>query len=87
VRIAVRHILPNLANTLIVQATLTTAFAILQEAGTVISWAGRPATGRVVGSGHQLTTTLHHQPDVVGSVGPGCAIFWPSSPSIFSETR
>src|SRR5437588_5607743 len=32
VRVALLHILPNVANTLIVQATLTTAFAILQEA-------------------------------------------------------
>ena len=56
VGVAVRHILPNMANSLIVQLTLTAAFAILQEA--VLSFLGlgaqppMPAWGQVI-SYHQ----------------------------------
>ena len=75
VRIAVLHILPNLANTLIVQATLTTAFAILQEA--VLSFLGlgaqppNPSWGQDINYNQRYITNLMWW----GSVGPGVAIF------------
>jgi peptide/nickel transport system permease protein len=74
-RIAVMHILPNLANTLIVQATLTTAFAILQEA--VLSFLGlgaqppSPSWGQDISYNQRYITNLMWW----GSVGPGVAIF------------
>jgi peptide/nickel transport system permease protein len=74
-RIALLHILPNLANTLIVQATLTTAFAILQEA--VLSFLGlgaqppSPSWGQDINYNQRYITNLMWW----GSVGPGVAIF------------
>lgn len=74
-RIALMHILPNLANTLIVQATLTTAFAILQEA--VLSFLGlgaqppSPSWGQDINYNQRYITNLMWW----GSVGPGVAIF------------
>jgi peptide/nickel transport system permease protein len=74
-RIAIMHILPNLANTLIVQATLTTAFAILQEA--VLSFLGlgaqppSPSWGQDISYNQRYITNLMWW----GSVGPGVAIF------------
>jgi peptide/nickel transport system permease protein len=74
-RIAIMHILPNLANTLIVQATLTTAFAILQEA--VLSFLGlgaqppSPSWGQDISYNQRYITNLMWW----GSVGPGMAIF------------
>src|SRR5579859_2305151 len=74
-RIAIMHILPNLANTLIVQATLTTAFAILQEA--VLSFLGlgaqppSPSWGQDINYNQRYITNLMWW----GSVGPGVAIF------------
>ncbi|HLZ26645.1 MAG TPA: ABC transporter permease [Chloroflexota bacterium] len=75
IRIALMHILPNLANTLIVQATLTTAFAILQEA--VLSFLGlgaqppSPSWGQDINYNQRYITNLMWW----GSVGPGVAIF------------
>jgi peptide/nickel transport system permease protein len=74
-RLALRHLLPNIANTLIVQATLTTAFAILQEA--VLSFLGlgvqppSPSWGQDINYNQRYITNLMWW----GSVGPGMAIF------------
>jgi peptide/nickel transport system permease protein len=74
-RIAVQHLLPNIANTLIVQATLTTAFAILQEA--VLSFLGlgsqppAPSWGQDINYNQRYITNLMWW----GSLGPGVAIF------------
>jgi peptide/nickel transport system permease protein len=74
-RIAMFHILPNMANSLIVQATLTTAFAILQEA--VLSFLGlgsqppAPSWGQDINYNQRYITNLMWW----GSVGPGMAIF------------
>jgi peptide/nickel transport system permease protein len=73
--IAVRHILPNIANALIVQATLTTAFAILQEA--VLSFLGlgaqppAPSWGQDINYNQRYLTNLYWWM----SFGPGIAIF------------
>jgi peptide/nickel transport system permease protein len=74
-RIALRHLLPNIANPLIVQASLTTAFAILQEA--VLSFLGlgsqppTPSWGQDIAYNERYITNLMWW----GSVGPGLAIF------------
>jgi peptide/nickel transport system permease protein len=74
-RIAVQHILPNLANTLIVQATLTTAFAILQEA--VLSFLGLGAQPPAASWGQDISYNQRYITNLMwwGSVGPGVAIF------------
>src|SRR5579859_6784032 len=74
-RIAVMHILPNLANTLIVQATLTTAFAILQEA--VLSFLGLGAQPPAPSWGQDISYNQRYITNLMwwGSVGPGVAIF------------
>jgi len=74
-RIAVMHILPNLANTLIVQATLTTAFAILQEA--VLSFLGLGAQPPAPSWGQDINYNQRYITNLMwwGSVGPGVAIF------------
>ncbi|MCA1648325.1 MAG: ABC transporter permease [Chloroflexi bacterium] len=74
-RIAVRHILPNMANTLIVQATLTTAFAILQEA--VLSFLGLGAQPPAPSWGQDISYNQRYITNFIwwGSVGPGVAIF------------
>jgi peptide/nickel transport system permease protein len=73
--IMLRHILPNVANPLIVQATFTAAFAILQEA--VLSFLGlgsqppNPSWGQDINySQRYLINELWWM-----SVGPGLAIF------------
>jgi peptide/nickel transport system permease protein len=74
-RIALMHILPNMANTLIVQLTLTMAFAILQEA--VLSFLGlgaqppEPSWGQDINYNQRYITNLMWW----GSVGPGMSIF------------
>ena len=74
-RIALVHLLPNIANTLIVQATLTTAFAILQEA--VLSFLGlgaqppQPSWGQDINYNQRYITNLMWW----GSIAPGLAIF------------
>jgi peptide/nickel transport system permease protein len=74
-RIAVMHILPNLANTLIVQATLTTAFVILQEA--VLSFLGLGAQPPAPSWGQDISYNQRYITNLMwwGSVGPGTAIF------------
>ena len=74
-RIATRHILPNMANTLIVQATLTTAFAILQEA--VLSFLGLGAQPPTPSWGQDINYNQRYITNLMwwGSVGLGVAIF------------
>jgi peptide/nickel transport system permease protein len=75
VGIALRHILPNMANSLIVQLTLTAAFAILQEA--VLSFLGlgaqppNPSWGQDISYNQGYISNLRWW----GSFGPGAAIF------------
>ena len=73
--IAVRHLLPNIANTLIVQATLTTAFAILQEA--VLSFLGLGAQPPTPSWGQDINYNQRYLTNLMwwGSIGPGFAIF------------
>jgi peptide/nickel transport system permease protein len=73
--IALRHLLPNLANALIVQATLTTAFAILQEA--VLSFLGLGAQPPTPSWGQDISYNQRYITNLMwwGSVGPGVAIF------------
>jgi peptide/nickel transport system permease protein len=74
-RIAVVHMLPNIANALIVQATLTTAFAILQEA--VLSFLGLGAQPPIPSWGQDISYNQRYITNLMwwGSVGPGVAIF------------
>jgi peptide/nickel transport system permease protein len=74
-RIAVWHILPNLANVLIVQATLTTAFAILQEA--VLSFLGLGAQPPAASWGQDISYNQRYITNLMwwGTLGPGLAIF------------
>jgi peptide/nickel transport system permease protein len=74
-RIALQHILPNMANTLIVQATLTTAFAILQEA--VLSFLGLGAQPPSPSWGQDINYNQRYITNLIwwGTVGPGVAIF------------
>ncbi len=74
-RIALMHILPNIANALIVQATLTTAFAILQEA--VLSFLGLGAQPPTPSWGQDISYNQRYLTNLMWwmSVGPGVAIF------------
>ena len=74
-RIALQHILPNVANALIVQATLTTAFAILQEA--VLAFLGLGAQPPAASWGQDINYNQRYIANLMwwGSVGPGVAIF------------
>jgi len=74
-RIALLHILPNMASTLIVQATLTTAFAILQEA--VLSFLGLGAQPPAPSWGQDINYNQRYITNFIwwGTVGPGVAIF------------
>jgi peptide/nickel transport system permease protein len=74
-RLAILHILPNIANALIVQATLTTAFAILQEA--VLSFLGLGAQPPTPSWGQDINYNQRYITNLMwwGSVGPGMAIF------------
>jgi peptide/nickel transport system permease protein len=73
-RVVVRHILPNLASPLIVQATLASGAAILAEA--TLSFLGlgvqppQPDWGSMI---FTATTYLEHNPWM--AIGPGVAIF------------
>jgi peptide/nickel transport system permease protein len=73
--IVLRHLLPNMANSLIVQATLTTAFAILQEA--VLSFLGLGAQPPTPSWGQDISYNQRYITNLVwwGTVGPGLAIF------------
>jgi peptide/nickel transport system permease protein len=74
-RIAALHLLPNVANALIVQATLTTAFAILQEA--VLSFLGLGAQPPTPSWGQDISYNQRYITNLMwwGSVGPGVTIF------------
>jgi peptide/nickel transport system permease protein len=74
-RIAVFHILPNLANSLIVQVTLTTAFAILSEA--VLSFLGLGAQPPAPSWGQDINYNQRYLSNLMwwGSMAPGMAIF------------
>ena len=74
-RVVVFHILPNIANPLIVQATLTTAFAILQEA--VLSFLGLGAQPPTPSWGQDINYNQRYLTNLMwwGAVGPGAAIF------------
>jgi peptide/nickel transport system permease protein len=75
IRMAVGHILPNIANVLIVQATLTTAFAILQEA--VLSYLGLGAQPPAPSWGQDIAYNQRYLTNMLWwmSVAPGVAIF------------
>jgi peptide/nickel transport system permease protein len=74
-RIVLRHLMPNLANPLIVQATLTTAAAILQEA--VLSFLGLGAQPPTPSWGTDISYNQRYITNLMwwGSVGPGVSIF------------
>lgn len=74
-RVAVRHLLPNIANPLIVQMTLTAAFAILQEA--TLSFLGLGAQPPAPSWGQDISYNQRYITNLMwwGSVGPGAAIF------------
>ena len=65
----------NMASTLIVQATLTTAFAILQEA--VLSFLGLGAQPPAPSWGQDISYNQRYITNLMwwGSVGPGASIF------------
>ena len=70
-----RHVLPNVANPLIVQATFTAAFAILQEA--VLSFLGLGAQPPSPSWGQDINYSQRYLINQMWwmSVGPGLAIF------------
>jgi ABC-type dipeptide/oligopeptide/nickel transport system permease subunit len=74
-RIVARHIFPNIMNTLIVQATLSTAFAILAEAALSFLGLGPqppyPSWGQDINYSQRYLANLKWWM----SVGPGIAIF------------
>jgi peptide/nickel transport system permease protein len=74
-RVALQHLLPNIANPLIVQMTLTAAFAILQEA--VLSFLGLGAQPPAPSWGQDISYNQRYITNLMwwGSVGPGVAIF------------
>ena len=74
-RIVRRHIFPNIMNTLIVQATLSTAFAILAEAA--LSFLGLGPQPPYPSWGQDINYSQRYLPNLKWwmSVGPGLAIF------------
>ncbi len=74
-RIVARHIFPNIMNTLIVQATLSTAFAILAEAA--LSFLGLGPQPPYPSWGQDINYSQRYLPNLKWwmSVGPGLAIF------------
>ena len=70
-----RHILPNVMNALIVQATLSTAFAILAEAA--LSFLGLGPQPPFPSWGQDINYSQRYLPNLKWwmSVGPGIAIF------------
>ncbi len=75
VRIVLRHIFPNVMNALIVQATLSTAFAILAEAA--LSFLGLGPQPPYPSWGQDISYSTRYLPNLKWwmSVGPGLAIF------------
>jgi len=74
-RIVLRHIFPNVMNALIVQATLSTAFAILAEAA--LSFLGLGPQPPYPSWGQDINYSQRYLPNLKWwmSVGPGIAIF------------
>ena len=74
-RVILRHILPNLTNSLIVQATLSTAFAVLAEAS--LSFLGLGAQPPHPSWGQDINYSQRYLANMKWwmSVGPGLAIF------------
>jgi peptide/nickel transport system permease protein len=74
-RIVVRHVLPNITNPIIVQATLSTAFAILAEAA--LSFLGLGAQPPTPSWGQDINYSQRYLANGIWwmSVGPGAAIF------------
>jgi peptide/nickel transport system permease protein len=74
-RIVMRHIFPNVMNALIVQATLSTAFAILAEAA--LSFLGLGPQPPYPSWGQDINYSQRYLPNLKWwmSVGPGLAIF------------
>ena len=74
-RIVMRHIFPNVTNALIVQATLSTAFAILAEAA--LSFLGLGPQPPYPSWGQDINYSQRYLPNLKWwmSVGPGVAIF------------
>ena len=74
-RIVLRHIFPNVMNALIVQATLSTAFAILAEAA--LSFLGLGPQPPYPSWGQDINYSQRYLPNLKWwmSVGPGVAIF------------
>ena len=74
-RIVMRHIFPNVMNALIVQATLSTAFAILAEAA--LSFLGLGPQPPYPSWGQDINYSERYLPNLKWwmSVGPGIAIF------------
>jgi peptide/nickel transport system permease protein len=74
-RIVMRHIFPNIMNALIVQATLSTAFAILAEAA--LSFLGLGPQPPYPSWGQDINYSQRYLPNLKWwmSVGPGIAIF------------
>ena len=75
IRIVLRHIFPNVVNALIVQATLSTAFAILAEAA--LSFLGLGPQPPYPSWGQDVNYSQRYLPNLKWwmSVGPGVAIF------------
>ena len=74
-RIVLRHIFPNIANTLVVQATLATAFAILAEAA--LSFLGLGPQPPFPSWGQDINYSQRYLANMKWwmSAGPGIAIF------------
>lgn len=74
-RVVLRHILPNVTNSLIVQASLSTAFAILAEAA--LSFLGLGAQPPSPSWGQDISYSQRYLANLMWwmSAGPGLAIF------------
>ena len=74
-RIVTRHILPNISNSLVVQASLSTAFAILAEAS--LSFLGLGAQPPTPSWGQDINYSQRYLTNMMWwmSAGPGIAIF------------
>ena len=70
-----RHILPNISNSLVVQASLSTAFAILAEAS--LSFLGLGAQPPTPSWGQDINYSQRYLANMMWwmSAGPGIAIF------------
>lgn len=74
-RIVLRHIFPNITNPLVVQATLSTAFAILAEAA--LSFLGLGAQAPTPSWGQDINYSVRYLSNLFWwmSAGPGLGIF------------